>query len=264
MDWGLAMARLRRVRGVFVTGTDTGVGKTVVACALAAWCRRHHIDVGVMKPVATGGRRLFEQGRRRWVSEDAVHLAGAAGSDDPWSLVNPVCYREPLAPWTASLRARRPIRLDAIRAAFLSISSRHDVLIVEGVGGLLVPLTAHATVGDLAKQLRLPLLIVARSGVGTLNHTLLSLQCARRIGLEVLGVVLNQTQSLSKDRMARVAQATNLLVLKRLAHVPVLGPVPCLGRAVHGPRSVAALADWVEEHLAGRWLTTVNQDHHGD
>lgn len=289
---------MKHVRGIFVTGTDTGVGKTVVACALAAWCRRNHMDVGVMKPIATGGRRLVEpprqaqgtelqpprgatsrppgrirgplcgveSGRTRWVSDDAVRLARAAGSDDPWSMVNPVCYQEPLAPWTASLRARRPIRLDAIRKAFLSIGSRHEVLIVEGVGGLLVPLTAHDTVGDLAKQLGLPLLIVARPGLGTLNHTLLSLQCARRMGLRVLGVVLNQTQAPPKDALARLAQETNPLILKRLARVPVLGPVPFLGRGVYGPRSVVALADWVEKHLPGRWLTspTVKWDHHND
>ncbi|MBI1992593.1 MAG: dethiobiotin synthase [Candidatus Omnitrophica bacterium] len=243
------MAQRRHVRGIFVTGTDTGVGKTVVACALAAWCHRHHIDVGVMKPIATGGRRLVASGRMRWVSDDAIRLARAAGSDDPWSVINPVCYQEPLAPWTASLRARRPIRLDAIRKIFLSIVSRHEVAIVEGVGGLLVPLTAHFSVVDLAKQLGLPLLIVARPGLGTLNHTLLSLQCARRMDLRVLGVVLNQTQALPKGAPARLAYETNPLILKRLAHVPVLGPVPFLGGAVHGPRSMAALADWAEEHL---------------
>ena len=88
------MRRMKRPRGVFVTGTDTGVGKTVVACALAAWARRQGLDVGVMKPIATGGRA------------DAIQLARAAGTRDDWELINPICFEEPLAPWSAALRAR--------------------------------------------------------------------------------------------------------------------------------------------------------------
>jgi len=157
----------RRARGIFVTGTDTGVGKTVVACALAAWGRRRGVDVGVMKPIATGGR--WAPADQRWVSDDARRLAQAAGSGDPWPLVNPVCCKEPLAPATAAQRARSPIRLDEVLRAFRSLQARHEWLIVEGIGGLLVPLTARATVADLARRLHLPVIVVARPGLGTLN-----------------------------------------------------------------------------------------------
>ena len=250
-----------------MTGTDTGVGKTVVACALAAWCRRQGLNVGVMKPIATGARfirechmtrpttlaqvemlsasrrmsraecaerpraRCFAKRRRglgdgRWVSEDAVHLVAAAQVHDPWSLVNPVCFREPLAPWTAARRARRVIRVSQVLSAFHTLAQRHTFLIVEGIGGLLVPLTSRLMVADLAKRMRLPLLIVARPGLGTLNHTLLTIQCARDKGLAVGGVLFNHTQAPPRDEMSCVAVQTNPSILQHLARVPVLGSLP--------------------------------------
>ena len=210
----------------FVIGTDTGVGKTVVACLLASWAARRGIDVGVMKPIATGGRRMSSHGTVRWVSTDARHLVRAAGSRDPWPLVNPVCFSEPLAPWTAALRARKTIRLARPLQAFRALARRHELVIVEGVGGLLVPLTARATVADFARACQLPLLIVARPDLGTLNHTLLTYQCARARGLRVAGIILNHARPASQARMARVAYRTNADRLRRLFTVPVYGPLP--------------------------------------
>ena len=218
-------------RGIFVTGTDTGVGKTIVACAVAAWARARGIDVGVMKPVATGGIARQVGGGRRWVSEDALLLAGAVGSRDPLPLINPVCFREPLAPLAAAQRAGTAIALRQICSAFRALSARHEFVVVEGVGGLLVPLTVRLTLADLAKRLGLPLVIVARAGLGTLNHTLLTLRCARELGLEVRGVVLNQADPPPKNRMACVAIQTNPLILSQVASVAVAGPVPWLGEA---------------------------------
>ncbi len=248
------MQGAHRPRGVFVTGTDTGVGKTVVACALAAWCRSRHVDVGVIKPVATGGRWLSDGELERWVSDDAIRLARAAGSDDPWPLINPICFQEPLAPWTAARRARRPIQLDVVMEAFQTLGRLHDVLIVEGVGGLAVPLAARTTVADLAKQVGFPLLIIARPGLGTLNHTLLTLQCAREMGLPVLGVVFNHASPPPRDAMARLAQRTNPLIVERFAHVPVLGVLPFRGRQAGGSRSDAAHANWIAQHVSRRLL----------
>ena len=247
-------AARRRARGMFVTGTDTGVGKTVVASALAAWCRRRGLDVGVMKPIATGGRWISGGERGRWVSDDAVALARAAGVDDAWSLVNPICFKDPLAPWTAARRARVTIRVDAAVSAFRCLHARHDIVIVEGVGGLLVPLTAHRSVGDLAKRLRLPVLVVARPGLGTLNHTLLSLRYLRALRLPLAGVVINHAEPLPRDPMARLAARTNPEILARFARVPVLGPLPFRPSSMRGRRSPAALAEWAEEHLGRRML----------
>ncbi|MBI4341342.1 MAG: dethiobiotin synthase [Candidatus Omnitrophica bacterium] len=239
-----------RIRGVFVTGTDTGVGKTVVACGLAAWCRQHGLDAGVMKPVATGGRRRRDGGRARWVSDDAMALAQAARTRDPWPLVNPVCYREPLAPSTAASRARRPISMRRLVRAFGALARRHDVVIVEGIGGLLVPLTARASVADLARQLGLPVVIVARPGLGTLNHTLLTLRCARQAGVRVAGLIVNHHAPPPSGRMGRLAARTNPEVLRRLGKVPMAGVLPHLRRR----RSVAQLSRWIDRALDRRWL----------
>lgn len=237
----------RRVRGLFVTGTDTGVGKTLIACALAAWAHRCGLDVGVMKPIATGGHRLDG----RWVSEDAVHLVRAAGSADPWRLINPVCFREPLAPWTAARRARRPIQLPAILTAFGQLAARHDVVIVEGIGGLLVPLTERLTVADLAARMALPIVVVARPGLGTLNHTLLTLEEARRRGMPVRAVVLNHAEPPPRGPMARLAEATNPAALKRLARLPVFGPLPFHRGAGKN------LAGWIERGLGESTLASI-------
>jgi dethiobiotin synthetase len=234
-------------RGVFVTGTDTGVGKTVVACALAAWCREQGIAAGVMKPVATGGAFWREGRAGRWVSPDAVGLRRAAGSRDPFSLINPVCFREPVAPWTAARWARRVIRLDAVRRAFERLRRRHEVMIVEGVGGLLVPLGARLTVADLAARLRLPLLIVARPGLGTLNHTLLTLAAARAAGLRVCGIVLNDASPPPRSVMSRRLTRDNREVLARVSGIAVVGPLPfrpSLASPGASPRELRA------------WLTT--------
>lgn len=232
----------RRARGLFVTGTDTGVGKTMVACAIAAWCRDHGIDAGVMKPVATGGRAMRVGRSKRWVSDDARRLARCARAADPWPLINPVCFAEPIAPWTAARRAGTTIRLAQVLEAFRVLQARHQVVIVEGIGGLLVPLTARATVADLARCLRLPLLLVARAGLGTLNHTLLSLACARDHRLAVKGVVLNHAAGPPRGPAARVSAQTNVQVLRQLAQAPILGPLPF--RSDRQP-----LSEWIQRHL---------------
>ena len=246
-------------RGVFVTGTDTGVGKTLVAGALAAWCREQGDDVGVMKPIATGGRWSRDGRAGRWISSDARALRRAAGSRDPYALINPVCFREPVAPWTAARWARRPIRLKAVLQAYERLRRRHEVMIVEGVGGLLVPLGARLTVADLAARLGLPLLIVARAGLGTLNHTLLTLQCAQRQALRVVGIVLNDATSPGRSPMSRRIARTNRDTLARLSGVPVSGPLP-FQRLLSSPQvSPQALAGWIEASLGARRLLRLLQ-----
>ena len=233
----------------------------MVACALAAWCRHHGVNVGVMKPVATGGRFVANGAAGRWVSDDARALAAAAGVDDPWPRVNPVCFKEPLAPWTAAMRARTAIRLDTVLSAFRSLSLRHPFLIVEGVGGLLVPLGPRVTVADLASRLGLPLVLVARPGLGTLNHTLLTLASARRLHLPVQGLILNHAHPPSRDPMARLADQTNPEILRRMARVPLIGELPFLPtlkrhRQVTSDRTTA-LGRWLERHLAPQFLDSL-------
>ena len=212
-----------------------------------------------MKPVATGGRWVSDGGSGRWVSDDAMALVRAAAVDDPWSLVNPICFKEPLAPWTAALRAQAVVHVDALVSAFQSLCARHDVVIVEGVGGLMVPLTARLSVGDVARRLRLPVLVVAHPGLGTLNHTLLSLRYVRELRLPLAGIVMNHAEPPSRDPMARLAARTNPDVLARFARVPVRGPLPFRPAVTNGRRSMAALGQWAEAHLGRhvleRWVS---------
>ena len=240
-------SRHRRLpRGVFVAGTDTGVGKTAVAAALAAALRGQGMDVGVMKPVATGSARPGPGGRP--LAEDAARLARAAGATDAPALINPVWFAEPLAPWTASRRARRRIHLSSILRAFAALQARHEVVIVEGAGGLLVPLSRRVLMVDVAARLGLPVLLVARPGLGTINHTLLSLACVRGRGLRCCGVVLNYVKPPARDPAARLAEQTNPGTLRQWARL--LGVLPF--RTAQERRQDPAGASWIVAALGAR------------
>jgi len=217
----------------------------VVTAALAAWCRGQGLDVGVMKPVATG-----DPGRSR----DARLLIDAAGAQDPLELVNPVCYRDPLAPYAAAVRAKRPVDWAGIRRAYRQLAARHDVMLVEGIGGLLVPLSRRRTVADLVKMLELPVLVVARLRLGTLNHTLLTVRQARREGLKVLGVVLNSAEGPATSRDGRLAEQTNPAVLRDCLSVPVLGILPHRAALSNGRLDSRALAAWAGRRLEPAFL----------
>lgn len=205
-----------------VTGTDTGVGKTLVSGGLAAAFARRGYRVGVMKPFATGARTV----KGRLVSDDARFLRKAAGVDDPLDLINPVCLKPPLAPTMAAEVARTKISLAPVLAAWRTLSRRHDPMIVEGVGGLLVPLVPGLTVADLARRLRLPLLIVTRPALGTLNHTALTVEVARAHGLRILGLVVNAAHPGRKG----LAERLNPAALQLFTKVPVLAELPYLGK----------------------------------
>jgi len=218
--------------GLFVTGTDTEVGKTAVTAALAYAFRRRGLSVGVMKPVATGcARRGSGRGGGRLVSEDARLLQRAAGSNDSIDLVCPYRFEPASAPLTA-LRKGQEISLGRIEECFRILAARHDVMLVEGIGGLLVPLDGRNTVADLARRLSLPVLVVARTGLGTINHTLLTIEHARSAGLELLGVVFNR-----RGGKPSLAERTNPQVVRKLGRVSVLGVVPRFSSPV--PAAVA-------------------------
>jgi dethiobiotin synthetase len=173
-------------RGIFITGTDTGVGKTIVAASLARLLRMNGVNVGVMKPVTSGCRE--EDGEL--ISDDALLLcqsAGIACSED----IAPYRLREPLSPADAARIDGVRIEFARIRSAFDRLAATYDYVIVEGAGGLMVPLAGGLLVADLARELGLPVLVVARPGLGTINHTVLTCFAAQQLGLQVAGVVVN-------------------------------------------------------------------------
>ena len=225
--------------GVFVTGTDTGVGKTVVACALAAALRARGSDVGVMKPIATGG--IEHHGRL--VSADALALREAAASADPIDLINPICLRAALAPIVAAREEGCAIDLSRATAAFGTLYARHSFLVVEGIGGIAVPLTESASVAELAASWRLPLLIVARPVLGTVNHTVLTAAFARARGCRVAGVVFSHTCPAAEDPPER----TNARAVAEFADTRFLGALPWHPALREGSHGVAA--SLCEQHL---------------
>ena len=173
------------MRGLFITGTDTGVGKTFVSCDLARGLRAAGVDVGVMKPIETG---VPAEG-----PEDARALRLAAGVDDPLDLICPIRFLLPASPEAAARAEGQTVSLASIHDAFDSLARRHRFMLVEGAGGILVPIDAHTDMADLARRLDLPLLLVARAGLGTVNHTRLTLEAAEARGLEVFGVVISHS-----------------------------------------------------------------------
>ena len=205
-------------RGYFITGTDTGVGKTTVAAAVAAVLRRRGKNVGVMKPVATGCVRR----REGLVSEDAEFLAHAADAPEPLEEICPIRLAEPLAPTVAAARAGIPLDLAPMWTAWRRLREAHDVMIVEGIGGVLCPVTPTMVVADLAKEFSLPLLVIARPDLGTINHTALTVEAARARGLEVAGIIINRYNRDTED----IAELTNPDEIQRVTDTPVLGLVP--------------------------------------
>jgi len=201
--------------GLFITGTDTGVGKTVVSCALARGLRAAGVDVGVMKPVETG---VPSSG-----PEDARALIRAADVSDDVDLVCPIQYAMPAAPEAAAAAEGSEAEVSSserISRAFTTLSDRHAFMLVEGAGGILVPFDEQTTMATVARQLGLPVLIVARASLGTINHTLLTLEACKKRGLDVLGVVLSHaTGTLSE------ADTQNLEILKRTLGDRLLGEV---------------------------------------
>jgi dethiobiotin synthetase len=209
-----------KFQSIFLTGTDTGIGKTTVACGLAAALHDRGLRVGVFKPAETGCHPRSDGGLE---PEDARRLQFFSGCRLDVESVCPYALREPLAPWVAAQRADVRISLDVLARSYHAISADHDITLIEGAGGLLVPITATATYADLAARLGVPILIVVGSRLGAINHALLTIRYARAIGLRTLGYVINFLSA-----QTDAAAETNVSVLTDWAGPP-LGVVPYLG-----------------------------------
>jgi dethiobiotin synthetase len=206
------------IPGLFITGTDTGVGKTVIAAAIADWFRRRQARIAVCKIAATG----CEHRREGLVSEDAEYLAHWADASFPLDVICPQCFAEPLAPAIAAERAGTPLDWSAIQRSLNVMAAGSDVLIVEGVGGVMVPMDSKSTILDVAVWLKLPVVIVARASLGTINHTLLTVNALRSAGAHVAGVVINRYPAESPG----LAEETNPRAIEKWGKVPVLCLAP--------------------------------------
>ena len=205
-------------KGIFITGTDTEVGKTVVAAGLACAIKQRGIDAGVMKPVATGAAA----GKDGALAEDARFLAGAVNSNDNPDIINPITLKLPLSPLAASRLENVEINLSKIKDAYLKLCDKHDFVVVEGIGGILVPILEDYFVTDMIIELGLPVIVVARPSLGTINHTLLTFSAAKQNGIDVRGFIINGFD----EQKAGNAERTNPELLMELSGIPLLGVLP--------------------------------------
>jgi dethiobiotin synthetase len=204
--------------GLFVTGTDTGVGKTLIAGAVARILTEDGRKVGVFKPIATGCKRGWEG----MVSGDTEFLCFCANSDLHLSTVTPVGYVTPAAPIVSAAKEKQDIDFAKIATAYEQICQVSDVVIVEGIGGVRVPLTSEFDLLDMAVEFSLPVVIVARPDLGTINHTLMTIDCVRSANLKIAGVIINRYDATEST----IAEETAEQVIAHCGGVNVLAVVP--------------------------------------
>jgi len=235
------------VKGLFVTGTDTGVGKTVITAGLAGVLRKNGVKAAAFKPVQTGGIES-EEGL---LSEDALFYRTVAGLPYSSRDMNPCCFRPPLSPNIAARVSGRIIDPVSLEKAYLRLAAENDVILVEGAGGLCVPLVDyHFTMADLARLLGIPLLVVARPGLGTINHTVLTVRYAQWSGIDIKGIIINGYQ----EDQATMAERTNPEVIEGMTGVPILGIVPYLPEVSVESGRAGCLVEVVEKKVDWRRL----------
>jgi dethiobiotin synthetase len=199
--------------GFFVTGTDTGVGKTTFAVALMHALRQRGLNVAAMKPVAAG----CEGATGQLKNDDVIALSGAANVKAHPQLINPYAFIPPIAPHIAAARTGVAIELDKIKAAYAALSTQADVVVVEGVGGFRVPLGAHLDTTDMARALDLPIILVVGVRLGCLNHALLTAEAIEHRGLKWAGWVAN------------ILEPNMDALDENIAELEIRMPSPCLG-----------------------------------
>ncbi|NJD54875.1 MAG: dethiobiotin synthase [Nitrospirae bacterium] len=207
-------------KGFFITATDTGVGKTIIAGALIKVIQSFGIKTCAMKPVESGCGKEGDI----LIPYDGTFLRQAAHMEEPMRLITPYCFENPLSPYAAAEIEGRTINIDEIKKAYYTLYRSYESIIVEGIGGLMVPLKKDYYVVDLAKEFALPLLIVAKPGLGTINHTMLTVNYALEAGLEVAGLIINY----SRPSENSLAEKNNPKVLEEICPVPVIGTFPYL------------------------------------
>jgi dethiobiotin synthetase len=201
--------------GLFIAGTDTGVGKTLIACALLQGFAARGLRVAAMKPVAAGALRR----RGVWHNDDVAQLRAAANVDAPLAVVNPYCFAPPIAPHIAAQQAGVTIRMAVIKKNYARLGRNADLVVVEGAGGLLVPLGGKFSAADIPLQLGLPVVLVVGLRLGCLNHALLTAEALQARGLHLAGWVANRIDP------AMLRAAENLQALRARIKAPLLGVV---------------------------------------
>jgi len=228
-------------KGIFITSTDTGVGKTFVAVSLLMAMKEMGLHVCPMKPVETGCR--IKDGKL--IPQDAINLINASGINEPINVINPYRFKHPLAPSVAAELEGVSIRKRKILTAYNYLLNKYNITIVEGAGGIMVPVYKKYLILDLVKDLNTPLIIVSRPSIGTINHTLLTIEAARSRGIDIIGVIINYSSKTKKG----LSEKTNPEIIERLGRVSVLGVVPYLDNPALIGKDFYKIADKILKKL---------------
>jgi dethiobiotin synthetase len=203
------------LKSFFITGTDTDIGKTYVTACLGITLRKMGVDVGVMKPFAAGTPQ-----KKGFKSEDVEILSDAAQVTDPENLVNPQFFPIPASPYTAWKNLKIKPKIPLILTSFKKLSKLHDMILVEGMGGIMTPILKDYFIANLIKDMGIPTVIVASSRVGTINHTIMTVRMCEKYKIPIKGIIINDSDS----NGYKVTELTR--DLKNLLGVPVLGFIP--------------------------------------
>lgn len=203
------------LKSLFVAGTDTDVGKTYVTAGLAVTLRKLGVNIGVMKPFAAGSAQ-----KKGYKSEDVEIIAKASQTDDPENLVNPQFFPIPASPYTAWKNLKTKPKINTVLSAYKKLSKLHSALLVEGMGGIMTPILKDYYVTDLIKDMKIPSVIVTRTKVGTVNHTVMTVEMCKKYKIPVKGIIINDFDS---DGY-KVKELTR--DLKNLTNMPILGSIP--------------------------------------
>ena len=204
------------MKAYFITGTDTGVGKTSITAGLAGSMRKLGMDVGVMKPIATG-----YPNKTGFKSSDVTKLVEIASVKDPENLINPVFLSLPTSPYDATKLLELSIDMPLIFDQFKKLSSLHEMLLVEGIGGIMTPITKNFYVADMVKEMSIETIIVTRATLGTLNHTVMTCKMCKEYGIKIRGLVVNNF-----DEKGTPAEKNAPSTLYELTNIPILGTIP--------------------------------------
>ena len=231
-------------KGLFVTATDTEVGKTFITGAIAAALKGRGICVGVVKPVASGG---VVNAAGELEAEDATFLMAAAGlEEDRRQAVNPVCLAPALTPAVAAAASGVTIHIAQLENACRTMLAESEITLVEGVGGITAPIWQEYLVADMMLSLALPAIIVTRPNLGTINHTVLTAAYAKQRGIKLAGIIINRWD----EAQVTVLERSNLAYIEQLTGLPVLGKFPPAGIVNQDRQAMEQLGQLAERHLA--------------
>ena len=210
-----------KLRGVFITGIDTEIGKTEIACGFAWVLRKNEIKVGVMKPFATSSKIYSKD----YKSQDTAKLAKAAGVGDPDETLNPVFFPLTASPLMAAEISHKPINLKKVIEKFMFLKKKYDFIVVEGIGGVMVPITHKVSLLHVVRKMNLPVIIVSRPKLGSINHTVMTINACREFKVPIVGIIFNQMPI-----RPNIVESMTPFYIERLTKTKTLSVIPFMDK----------------------------------